>query len=160
MKTETRRIHAEELFPAIEELLAENRQAVFTVTGNSMRPFLCHNRDQAILEKCDARTLKKGDIILFCPYPGRYILHRITAKAPGGYITTGDGNLHRDGYIHYPNIAAKTVQIIRKGKMIECSHLSWKILSYLWMSLFHVRKQMLLLINAVSKTKKHILKHK
>lgn len=39
MDKEKRWISSEELFSAIEELLAENRQAVFTVTGMSMWPF-------------------------------------------------------------------------------------------------------------------------
>ena len=42
MEREIQKIASKELFSMIEELLAEGRQAAFTVTGMSMWPFLCH----------------------------------------------------------------------------------------------------------------------
>ena len=44
MEREIQKIASKELFSMIEELLAEGRQAAFTVTGMSMWPFLCHGR--------------------------------------------------------------------------------------------------------------------
>ncbi|MGM9889487.1 MAG: S24/S26 family peptidase, partial [Floccifex porci] len=54
----------QELFSVIGEVLAEQRQALFVVTGMSMWPFICHGRDKVIVEKVDSEKLKKGDIIL------------------------------------------------------------------------------------------------
>lgn len=59
METERRWISSKVLFGAIYEQLAENRQAVFTVTGMSMWPFLCHGRDQVIVEKVNSHKIKK-----------------------------------------------------------------------------------------------------
>lgn len=60
MMEEKRWISSKALFTAMEALLAEDRQAVFTVTGMSMWPFLCHGRDQVIVKRCSPNNLKKG----------------------------------------------------------------------------------------------------
>ena len=43
--------------------------------------------------------IKKGDIILFRRNHNKYVLHRITQRMAGGFVTTGDGNLYRDGFV-------------------------------------------------------------
>ena len=57
-------VSAKTLFPIIRQLLNEHQQASFTVTGMSMWPFLCHGRDQVILDYCSLDSLKVGDILL------------------------------------------------------------------------------------------------
>lgn len=121
MKIEKSGISANVLFPAIDELLAEGRQAAFTVTGMSMWPFLCHGRDQVIVEACQPDMLRRGDIILLQTHLGNYLLHRITRKTGNGVVTTGDGNCFRDGEFPFSRIRAKVVSLIRNGKVIECS---------------------------------------
>lgn len=75
-------------FTAISEQLAENRQAAFTVTGMSMWPFLCHGRDQVIVEKADKANLTTGDIILYHATEETFILHRITRLGENYFQTT------------------------------------------------------------------------
>ena len=60
-------IHSSELFLTLLPMLEESRKAVFTVSGMSMWPFICHGRDQVIVTACDPQMLKIGDIILFQP---------------------------------------------------------------------------------------------
>ena len=57
-------VSAKTLFPIIRQLLNEHQQASFTVTGMSMWPFLCHGRDQVVLDYCSLDSLKVGDILL------------------------------------------------------------------------------------------------
>lgn len=133
-------ISAKELFSAIEELLAQGRQAAFTVTGMSMWPFLCHDRDRVIVESCDPNTILKGDIVLLQTSLGNYILHRVTKITDIGFETTGDGNCFRDGEFPFSCIKAKVVRLIRKGVSIECGSRKWRALSQIWMNLFPVRK--------------------
>ena len=142
MKSEKRWISSEELFSAIDKLLAEGRQAAFTVTGMSMWPFLCHGRDQVIVEACQPDTLRRGDIVLLQTHLGNYLLHRITRKTGDGVVTTGDGNCFRDGEFSFSRIRAKVVSLVRNGKVIECSGWKWKVISQIWMALFPVRKWM------------------
>lgn len=133
------KLPAKELFSMIEKLLAENRRAAFTVTGMSMWPFLCHGRDSVIVEKAEQSRLKTGDIVLFRATENLYILHRITYLDRDFFQTTGDGNLYRDRQMPRSCIAAKVVAVIRKGRSIDCSRKTWRILSRLWMLLYPLR---------------------
>lgn len=139
IREEKRWISSKVLFSAVMEQLAENRQALFTVTGMSMWPFLCHGRDQVIVEKADRERLRKGDIVLFRVTDEHYILHRITHLKKDCFQTTGDGNLYRDGYISYQQVIARVKTIYRKNRKIDCDSLGWKWISFLWMALFPVR---------------------
>ena len=140
MQEEKRWITSKVLFSAISEQLAENRQAAFTVTGMSMWPFLCHGRDQVIVEKSDGNNLKVGDIVLFRVTDEKYILHRITCLNESFFQTTGDGNLVRDEQMPYNSIIAKVNKIIRNGKTIDCGCRTWTILARIWMLLFPLRR--------------------
>ena len=142
MDIEKQLISSKELFSAIEELLAEGRQAAFTVTGMSMWPLLCHGRDQVVIEACQPDLLCRGDIILLQTRLGNYLLHRMTKKTDSGVVTTGDGNCFRDGEFPFLCVRAKVVSLVRNGKVIECSGWKWKAMSQIWMSLFPVRKLM------------------
>ena len=139
MQTEKQWISSEILFTAILEQLKENRKAVFIVTGMSMWPFLCHGRDQVVIEKCDLKKLTTGDIVLFQTNQGHYLLHRITKIENGKFQSTGDGNCFRDGWFELSCIRAKVAYLIRKDKRIDCDLLRWKIVFKLWNILFPVR---------------------
>ena len=51
MERTIKKVSTHDLFPIIEELLAMDRQVIFTVKGRSMLPFIGDIRDQIILEK-------------------------------------------------------------------------------------------------------------
>ena len=143
-------VSTHDFFPIIEELLASNRQAIFTVKGKSMLPFIGDNRDQVILEKKDFTTLKKGDIILFKDKCNHYILHRIYKVSNQGYLTIGDGNLHFDGWTKSDEIIGVVVKIIRKEKKIDCSAANWKLIFLLWMKLLPIRGILLRIYSKLS----------
>lgn len=63
--SEKRLISSSVLFAAIEEELQNRHQASFTITGMSMWPFLCHERDKVIITSCAAADLKKA-ISYYC----------------------------------------------------------------------------------------------
>lgn len=142
MDIEKQLISSKELFSAIEELLAEGRQAAFTVTGMSMWPLLCHGRDQVVVEACLPDLLRRGDIILLQTHLENYLLHRITKKTATGVVTTGDGNCFRDGEFSFSCIRAKVVSLVRNGKTVKCSGWKWNVMSQIWMALFPIRKLM------------------
>ncbi|MGN0333093.1 MAG: S24/S26 family peptidase [Lachnospiraceae bacterium] len=140
MENQKKYISSKILFSAISEQLAKDRQAVFTVTGMSMWPFLCHGRDQVIVEKAEKEYLKIGDIVLFLISNDKYILHRVTQLSCDSFQSTGDGNIFRDGWFPYESIVAKVGKVIRNGKVIDCNSREWETLSWIWMRLFRVRK--------------------
>lgn len=153
MEEETRWISSEELFSAIQELLAEKRQAVFTVTGMSMWPFLCHGRDQVVVETCDCHCLKKGDVVLFQTLYGNYMLHRITCLEAEYFESTGDGNCFRDGRFPISCIKARASCFIRKGKVISCDAILWRFIFRIWEMLFPVRPYLLKILIGISHIK-------
>ncbi|MGN0204727.1 MAG: S24/S26 family peptidase [Coprococcus sp.] len=156
MEEEKRWISSEELFSAIGELLAENRQAVFTVTGMSMWPFLCHGRDQVVVEKCDVRQLKKGDIVLFQTPLGNYVLHRIIGLSKDRFESMGDGNWFEDGWFPMSCVRARVVKIIRKGKTIQCDNCRWRIVSEVWGLLYPIRSPILRMLTRIGRLKNRI----
>lgn len=156
MQEEKRRISSDALFSAIAELLAEHRQAVFTVTGMSMWPFLCHGRDQVVVEACDPKMLKKGDIVLLQTVLGNYLLHRLTKLDGNRFETTGDGNCFRDGWFDHACVRARVVTLLRKGRRIDCHAFLWKLIFRFWMLLFPVRPLLLRLLVQISQTKQHL----
>lgn len=153
MKQENQWISPDILFPSIQELLAEGRQAVFTVTGMSMWPFLCHGRDQVIVSQGEAKMLQRGDVILFQTPLGNYMLHRITALRDGMFETTGDGNIFRDGWFPISCVRARVTEFVRKGKRIRCGSLRWKLVFRLWMLLYPVRPLLLRVLVSISRLK-------
>ena len=153
MMDETRKISSNVLFTAIEELLAENWQAVFTVTGMSMWPFLCHGRDQVVLKRCDLDKLKKGDVVLFQTPLGNYMLHRITRLKGEQFETTGDGNCFRDGLFPRNCVKAKACSFIRKGKTISCDEPLWQMIFDIWSFLYPIRRYLLWGLRGLSHVK-------
>lgn len=145
MQPEKRWITAQLLFTAISEELAAHRRASFTVTGMSMWPFLCHGRDQVILEAYTPGTLRKGDVVLLQTPLGNYLLHRVTRVLPDGFETTGDGNCFRDGRFPFCCIRARASAFVRKGKTIRCDAWLWRAVFAVWMALFPIRRPLFFL---------------
>lgn len=146
-------ITSEDLFGAVAEQLAQNRQASFTVTGMSMWPFLCHGRDQVILAAVAPDDIRKGDILLLRINPNRYLLHRVTKRTAEGIETTGDGNCFRDGFFPYSCVIGRAVTLMRAGQRIDCGAWQWKLAFRCWMLLFPVRKPLMRLWKQIRRNK-------
>ena len=131
-----------DLFTAVCQMLQEGYDAEFTVTGNSMWPFLAHGRDCVTLRKVEGFSLKKGDIVLLQTQTG-YLLHRITRLRNGMLQTTGDYNCYRDEFVPVGNVLGRVVCFTRKERQISCSNLLYKLCSWFWGVLFPVRPFML-----------------
>lgn len=147
-----------ELFPMVEKVLADGQQALFTVTGMSMWPFICHNRDQVILQSPKCRKLKKTDIVLYQTKFGKYLLHRIIKVTDHGFLIAGDGNTFLDGEITKDCIKGVVVTIVRKGQKIQCDTIRWRMISILWIQLFPIRKYVLNILYFLSRCKRMIQK--
>ncbi|MDD4372055.1 MAG: S26 family signal peptidase [Anaerostipes sp.] len=144
------RVSLEDLVLLAKEQLSMGREVSFTITGNSMWPFLCHRRDKVVLESINKNKIKKGDIILFQVSEGNYVLHRITKKIGDLYITTGDGNTWRDGVVSPNQVVARVSMMVRKGKKIRCDNIWWRMIIRLWMAAFPIRKYLLRMLVLIS----------
>lgn len=143
VRCDIKELHSRDLFPLILSAVNEGSRVKFTVSGNSMRPWIVHNRDQVLLSSVDIRRLRVGDIILFVDMDDRYILHRIYKRSGEGYYTIGDACLHSDGLVVPSQVKGVVQTIYRKGKEIDCSSLWWRIFSVAWQRLLPFRKHLL-----------------
>lgn len=150
-------VSTKDVFPVMIDLLKQGQEVRFTVSGNSMFPLIVDNRDQVLLVACDETCLHKGDIILFMVSEHHYVLHRITKVVNGGYITTGDGNCHRDGFVSCENVLGKVAKIYRKEKEIDVQDWKWKLVFWGWNFLFPVRKQVFQMIQFVYRAKRKLI---
>ena len=136
----TRLMPSGELFGNMEQLLQEGYEADFTVTGNSMWPILAHGADRVVLKK---QAPAKGDIALFCPREGKYLLHRINRIKNGRFQAAGDANCFHDGSFPVENIVGVVVKICRRGKWYDTKGPVMRIWSFWWRLLFPVRPVLL-----------------
>lgn len=131
-----------ELFPLIKEVINHGHKARFTVSGNSMRPWIVDDRDQVLLT--GSLKARLGDIILFQNTRGNYVLHRIMKKEKDGYHTMGDSCIKVDDDLIFSKDIIGVVEIIyRKGKEIDCNSFLWRFIFTLWRLLLPFRKILL-----------------
>ena len=76
-----------------------------------MWPFLCHGRDQVVVEACRPDEIRKVDIVLLHTYLGNYLVHRVTGIKEDRFETTGDGNCFRDGYFPFSCLRARVTRL-------------------------------------------------
>lgn len=151
-------VPAEVLFDTMEQMLLEGYDAEFTVTGNSMWPFLSHNRDRVVLRHCAPGELKRGEIVLYCPTPGHFRLHRIDAVRKDRFRLVGDGNCSIDGYFEAACVIGRVVRFTRKNKCVDTDQFTYRFLSWLWMLLYPVRPWILRILRVLVKWKKQVTK--
>lgn len=128
--------------PEVVKILREGHTVTLSLAGYSMRPFLEHKRDKALLKMPENPVV--GDPILAEISPGHFVLHRII-RIDGDEVTLrGDGNLGNE-YCRRENLVGAVVGFYRKGreKLDRTDGWKWKIYSWLWTRLYPVRRYLL-----------------
>ncbi len=135
--------------PEIKQLLNEGHTVTLPLKGNSMRPYLVHMRDKALLEK--PKKLSVGDVILAEVSPRHYVLHRLIAidsssVSDGDAVLTlrGDGNLNIET-CHASDVLAIATAFYRKGrdKADRIDTRKYRLYVWLWMNTFPLRRYLL-----------------
>ena len=121
------------------ETLQNGGEVNFTITGVSMQPMLRHRRDKVCLVKAEEKYLKKYDLPLFVRRNGNYILHRIVAVKPGGYVVSGDNQYLKE----YPVLPSQVLGVVkgfwRDGNYISCADFRYRVYCRLWVFGYPVR---------------------
>lgn len=125
-------IKSAELFPAISELLQNNRKVRLAVTGDSMMPFLRENTDSVELSAADFTVLHFGQIILIRRENGQYILHRLVRKKKDCFYIAGDAQLWTEGPLFPEQLVAVVTNVWRGDKSVPPKSILWKTLSLIW----------------------------
>ena len=130
------------LFPIIIEELNNGHTATIVLKGNSMRPFLCHMRDKALLTL--PGDFKVGDPVLAENFPGHYVLHRVVDIQGETVTLRGDGNIATET-CRRSDVKALAVAFYRKGRQKPdlITSRKWRIYSYVWMHTLPIRVHLL-----------------
>ena len=123
----------------IDEILNNNGNVKFTITGTSMLPLLHNNIDEVIIEK-NTSKIKKYDIIFYKRKNNQDVLHRVVGKNKDGFILRGDNQFVNEYGITTSNIIGVVTSIIRNGKELKLDSIKYKIYSILWVNSMWLRK--------------------
>lgn len=136
---------------SLRAFIEEGETVEFPVRGWSMRIFVEHERDKAILKACNPQTLKRGDVVLTrIDTPDNsevYVLHRIIATDGQRLTLMGDGNLQGTETCLRKNVVALVTGFRRKGhtKPDLTTDRKWRLYSWWWVRLRPVRRWLILL---------------
>lgn len=135
---------------SLRTFIEEGETVQFPVRGWSMRVFVEHERDKAILKACDPQALKKGDVVLAridTPDDSEvYVLHRIIDTDGQRLTLMGDGNLQGTETCQRQNVIAIAIGFLRKGRTTPdlTTSRKWRIYSWWWVRLLPIRRWLIL----------------
>lgn len=152
----TRLIDTNEYVSVLRELAEEGKMVSMLISGSSMAPFLCHNRDYIYFTKPE-RELKKGDMVFYQRETGQYVMHRIYKKKHGAYYMVGDAQTQIEGPLRAEQIFARIVKVKRNGKIIGPGDFWWEFFEHVWIRIIPVRKHVEKIYREYSEIRKHVL---
>ncbi|MBB6500962.1 S24/S26 family peptidase [Pedobacter cryoconitis] len=104
------RITNESFFKYLKTYLDQGKKIVFTVSGDSMYPFL-KSGSRILLKSIELNDVKKGRVVL-AEINGQFILHRIVAVSASEITLAGDGNLIQNETVEIKNIWAVVTEVL------------------------------------------------
>ncbi len=125
----------------LKELVEAGEEVSLRISGNSMLPFLVHNRDDVFFRRPDSE-LKKGDIVFYRRDNGQYVMHRIYRVTLTGYDLIGDGQSFVECGIRRDQIFGRVTKVRRKGKILTEKNICWKFFQYGWIRMIPIRAKL------------------
>ena len=132
-------IETQKYVSVLRELTEEGRKVTMRIAGNSMSPFLVHERDYIRFEKAN-QELKAGDMVFYQRVNGQFIMHRVWKVKKDGYYMVGDAQVEIEGPIQKEQIFAKITQVKRKGKWIGPGDFWWEFFEHVWIRIVPFRR--------------------
>ena len=139
-----RKVDTTEYLSMLRGLVEEGRTVSLLVSGSSMSPFLCHERDFVYFQKPD-RELARGDIVFYQRDSGQFVMHRIcrVRKDAAGTVTydlIGDNQSAVERGIRRDQIFGLITEVKRKGKMIRPGDFWWEFFAKVWVRIIPLRR--------------------
>lgn len=139
-----RQLPMETMAEIIVDCLAKGHTVTLPLKGNSMRPFLVHKRDKALLRT--PAELRQGMVVLARVNGTQtVVLHRIIRIQDDDITLMGDGNISSTEHCAPHDIIAVAYGFIRSDRKQPCyttSH-QWRIYSAVWMHVLPLRRILL-----------------
>lgn len=148
-------VDTREYVSMLRELTEEGKEVSMIIAGNSMSPFLIHERDSICFKKPD-RKLKKGDMVFYQRPNGQYIMHRICRVKPEGYYIVGDAQQEIEGPVSAEQIFAVITRVNRKGKWIGPGDFWWEFFEHVWVNIVPIRRFAVRLYGYVYRSRKNV----
>lgn len=145
-----KKIDTREYISMLRELTDSGKEVSMIISGNSMSPFLIHERDSICFKKPD-RELRCGDMVFYQRPTGQYVMHRICKVKPEGYYIVGDAQQEIEGPVAREQIFAIITKVQRKGKWIEPGDFWWEFFEHMWLRMIPVRRQIMKLYTKMAK---------
>ncbi|MGN1344109.1 MAG: S24/S26 family peptidase [Traorella sp.] len=144
-----RKVDIYEYMPILRELIDQGKEVRFLITGSSMAPFLCHERDSIIISK-PTKALKKGDMVFYTRKTGQYVMHRIHHIDSNGKIyCIGDAQSDIEGPLDSSCVFGIIHKVIRKGKLMDESNFWWKFFEKVWIRIIPLRPFLIRLVSFI-----------
>lgn len=139
MERKVKMVDIHEYMPILIEIINQNKEANFLITGSSMAPFLCHHRDTIIISKPN-KPFKRGDMVFYTRKSGQYVMHRIHhIDKEGNLFIVGDAQTDIEGPIHPDQVFGIILKAIRKGKLIQKGDFWWDFFEKVWIRIVPLR---------------------
>lgn len=140
-----------EYMALLRELTEQGKEVSLLLTGNSMVPFLCDQRDYIFFRKPD-RPLRKGDMVFYRRSGGRYVMHRICRVCPdGSFDLVGDGQWVIEHGVRQEQIFGLITKVRRKGKLLTDGDFLWEFFRVIWIRLIPLRSPLMRLYTGLRK---------
>lgn len=127
--------------PQVCELVKEGHTVSLRARGVSMRPFIEHDRDTAIIGYAEKFIV--GDVVLAEIYKGKFVLHRIDRIDGERVILRGDGNYPGTESCRLKDLRAIMTAVERKGRTYSTEGKVWKTYSKMWVAMLPLRPYLL-----------------
>ena len=141
-------VDTKEYVSVLKALTEEGKTVNMKVVGNSMSPFLTHDRDAVCFEKCN-RKLRVGDIVFFERRDGRYIMHRICKIREDEHYLVGDAQTQIEGPIEEAQIFAIVTKVRRNGICMGPGDFWWEFFEHIWVRIIPLRKPLVAIYAAL-----------
>lgn len=138
------------------ELLSEGRKVNILGRGNSMRPYLVHERDKIVLEP--STSIKVGDVVFASLPNGKQVVHRVVNIALDNVTLMGDSNMSTEA-CKLSDIHGRAIGFIRKGRneIERVDSFGYRLYSWLWLNMpLFFRRILLKLHNILFKSVKDL----
>ncbi len=115
----------------LQEVFANGGKLPLVVTGNSMRPFLRHGKDQVRLDSAVERKPRIGDIVLYQRENGGLILHRVVNIHEDRLQVLGDAQAVTET-VWMQQVLAVVTDIVRGERVVACDGWKYRMCVRLW----------------------------
>lgn len=136
-------IDNEVLFAELAEQIARGKSVTITARGQSMRPFITHDRDRVILSPFVDSDLQAGVAVLARCHHGKTVMHRILQRQGETLLLEGDGNYRQTEQARTTDVIGVLTGVYRRERLYLCSGKTWRLYSFLWRGLRPLRRYLL-----------------